>query len=216
MDERAENATICWRCGKPASETRRITLEGRDVKMFPITPYVRCYCDECREVEDKREANIREKYNLLKRQLMLIKACDMLEDQWVHMYDYRPAIRKISKYINDYPDTFDSSYEVLAAIILVHNKIRVKMQYPIDKFRVDFLLPDEKVVLEIDGEFHRYQKHYDKVRDMKIKRILGDDWKIVRIHTGMLDKDVGILIDALNAVTEYRKTGKIEFRGIQI
>ena len=202
----------CWNCGEPATTTRTIVHKDGMHYRQSITPYCRCYCEECKEEADRQEKQERELYIRLKKREMLRKACDILESQHTNMYEYKDAIEVAEDYIEAYPDKFDSSYEVLAAIILVQNVIPAKMQYKIGRYQVDFLLEELHIVLEIDGERHKSKKEYDTERDRYIKKALGTKWEIIRIPTELLDKDAKKLPKAIRKVVEYRKRGKVNWR----
>ena len=143
---------------------------------------------------------------------MFRKAVELLEKQHTDMYEYQEAIEVVSDFLEDNVDKFDSSYEVLTAIVLVQNRIYSKMQYRVGKYQVDFLLPDLLVVLEIDGERHRHKKDYDSVRDREIKKTLGPHWEIIRIPTERLDTNAKKIPEAIDKVLEYRETNHINWR----
>ena len=202
----------CWICGKPATDTR-VTIEHYGTFVHEeVSPYFRCYCDKCKANVDAQEKADRELYIKLKKREMFKKACDILEKQNTKMYEYKPAIDVVEKHIENHPDKFDSSYEVLAAIVLVHNRIYSKMQYKIGRYQVDFLLPELFVVLEIDGERHKHKKAYDTKRDIQLQQTLGDGWDIIRIPTDYLDKDAKKLPEAIHKVIDYRQKGKVDWR----
>ena len=204
----------CWICGNPATETRAVDYNPivKSFDVVPVSPYHRCYCKKCKEQVEEQERSDRELYIQLKKREMFIKACNMLEHQRTKMYEYKPAIDVVDDFIIEHPDKFDSSYEVLAAIVLVHNHIYSKMQYKIGRYQVDFLLPELLVVLEIDGERHRHKKTYDSARDIYIQGALGEGWDIIRIPTDYLDKDAKKLPEAIYKVIDYRQTGKVNWR----
>ena len=174
----------------------------------------RCYCKECYEKERVHQNDERKLYVRLKKREMFRKACDILEKQGVDMYRYKDAIDAVSEVVDEKPDKFDSSYEVLAAIILVRNHIYAKMQYKVDRYQIDFLLPDMLVALEIDGERHRYSKVKDSIRDEQIKKTLGPHWEIVRIKTDYLEKKAALLPVAIKRVLDARCDGKVNWREI--
>ena len=207
----------CWVCGKTATDTRAVKFDPyfKSVETVPVSPYYRCYCKECKERIDQQEKEDRELYIQLKKREMFIKACNILEKQNTKMYDYKPAIDVVENHIKEHPDKFDSSYEVLAAIVLVHNRIYSKMQYKVGPYQVDFLLPELFVVLEIDGERHKNRKGYDTKRDMYLQQALGDGWDIIRIPTDHLDKNAKKLPEAIYKVIEHRQTGKVNWRELQ-
>ena len=155
-----------------------------------------------------------ELYIKLKKKEMFLKACCLLEKQETKMYEYKDAIEVVREHLEKNPDKYDSSYEVLAAIILVHNRIYTKMQYKVGKYQVDFLLPEWLVVLEIDGERHKHRKEYDTKRDIYIQNALGEGWDIVRIKTDYLDMNAKKLPEAIEKVIDYRQTGKVNWRAL--
>lgn len=202
----------CWVCGKPATETRIVdNLSGCMVER-PLSKYVRCYCKDCKEQVDETEKRNRELYIKLKKREMFIRACELLEKQHTDMYKYKEAIEVVSDFVEEHPDKFDSSYEVLAAIVLVHNRIHCKMQFKVGRYQVDFCLPELFVILEIDGDRHKHRKLEDSERDKRIKKALGSPWEIVRINTEYLDMNAKKLPEAINKVIDYRETNHINWR----
>lgn len=201
----------CYICGKQATETRP-HFNGYSWVTPKMSKYRRCYCKECLKVEEEKTAEEHKLYVKLKKREMFRKAVKLLEDQHTDMYDYKESIEVVKDFLEGNPDKFDSSYEVLTAIILVHNRIYAKMQYKVGKYQVDFLLPDKFTVLEIDGERHKHKKEYDSVRDQEIKKLLGSQWEIIRIPTDRLDTDAKKIPKAIDKVLEYRETNRINWR----
>lgn len=206
-------AVPCWECGKPATTVRGF-LDVREFEHDPVTPFHRCYCDRCKAIVEENEKADRELYIKLRKKEMFLKACNLLEDQGTKMYDYKEAIDVVYEFLMENLDRFDSSYEVLAAIVLIHNRIYVKTQHKIGRYQVDFLLPDLMVVLEIDGERHKHKQVYDTKRDLDIKRMLGDGWDIIRIPTEHLDRNAKKLPEAIYKVIEYRQVGRVDWRSL--
>lgn len=203
----------CWICGKTATTTRPVLIHGMwDTP--ELSEKRRCYCDSCFKEVRTKEIEERKTYIRLKKREMFRKAITLLEEQNTNMYEYKDAIEVVSDFIEDNVDKFDSSYEVLTAIVLVHNRIYSKMQYKVGKYQVDFLLPDMMVVLEIDGERHKHKKQYDSERDKFIKKELGPYWEIIRIPTEHLDKNAKKIPDAIDKVLEYRETNHINWRAL--
>lgn len=207
----------CWVCGKEASTSKAI---GLDVAFDSVkekkkpNPYKRCYCSECfenykKDLEEKKTLMVK-----LKKELMFETALDTLEHQHFNFYKNKEAIEVVYDKLKASPDSFDSSYEIITAIILVTNRIYSKTQYKIDTYLVDFLLADYHIVLEIDGDRHKYNKGKDSVRDENIKRILGEDWEIIRIPTDLIKKDASKIPEAINKVLEYRERGSVDWRSL--
>lgn len=211
----------CWECEKIVDKYIKYSEIPSDIVIpeeFKVDlsdepkHFYRCYCDECGKrivEEEKRDIEL---YVKLKKVGMFRKALRILEKQTTDMYDYKDAINVVKDFVESHPDKFDSSYEMIAAIVLVKNHIASKMQYKIGRYQVDFLLPDLYVVLEIDGIHHKLKKQHDSDRDRYIKKELGDPWEIVRIKTDYLDKDAKALPNAIRKVIEYRENGKVNWR----
>lgn len=182
---------LCWICGNEAEP-----------------PYAknnrRCYCKSCREAEAKRIAEEKSAYITLKKREMFRSALENLEKQELDMYKFRGAIRKTLKYVEEHPDKFDSSYEMMAAIILIYNGVRCSFQYRVLNYQCDICIPDWNVIIEIDGERHSGRRDEDNVRDKKIIAKLGEDWNIIRIKTELLDMKAENLIKAIQAVMQQR------------
>lgn len=207
----------CWECGKVAEEwDRHIIFESENLhEVIEFhQPYFRTFCKECYDRLKRQQEEENRLYIKLKKKRMLEKACFLLERQMAPMYEYKDAIDVVKDAVEENPDKFDSSYEMVAAIVLVQNRIYAKTQYKIGSYQVDFLLPEIGVVLEIDGERHKYSKGYDKRRDAEIKEALGDGWDIIRIDTKYLDKNAAKLPEAIDRVIDYRETGKTPWRKI--
>lgn len=201
----------CWICGKAATTTRPV-FDGFAWHTPQLSEYHRCYCAKCLEETERKESEERKLYIKLKKHEMFRKAVKLLESQDTNMYEYKEAIEVVWDFMETNVDKFDSSYEVLTAIVLVQNRIYSKMQYKVGKYQVDFLLPDLRVVLEIDGERHKHKKDYDSVRDKEIKKILGPHWEIIRIPTERLDRNAKKIPEAIEKVLEYRETNHINWR----
>ena len=201
----------CWICGKTATRTKPIN-DGFSFYEPEVSEYRRCYCDKCYKALEKKETEERKLYIKLKKREMFRRAVKILESQNTNMYEHKEAIEVVEDFVEKNPDKFDSSYEVLTAIILVQNRIHSKMQYKVGSYQVDFLLPDLLVVLEIDGERHKHKKDYDSARDKFIKKELGPHWQIIRITTDNLDKNAKKIPEAINKVLEYRETNHINWR----
>lgn len=199
----------CWICGADATTTKTGYEKGTCGDGWfwaepKPTKYKRCYCDKCAERVREQERKEEQEYIRLKKRRMFLRACDILENQHTDMYKYKEAIEAVEEHISVHPDKYDSAYEVLAAIVLVHERIHVKMQQKIGRYQVDFIIPELLVILEIDGDRHKHRKAYDNRRDNKIKSIVGDAWEIIRINTEYLDQNAKALPNAIDKVLEHR------------
>ena len=76
---------------------------------------------------------------------------------------------------------FGSIPEAIACIELLHIGVRVVPQQKIGRYKVDFCLPDYKMIIEIDGALYHRDLNKEYWRDVAIQRLLGDDWAIKHI-----------------------------------
>lgn len=165
----------------------------------------RMFCDKCFEKREKELSVRREKYSKLKKSLMLERAVRLLEGQEIDIYSVKDIIDQMEEYVVTTPEKFDSADEMIAAIILVDNGIKSHMQYKIGNYRVDFLIPSEKIALEIDGERHMTKAFQDNQRDIDIRNELGPDWEVVRIGTEYVEHNAKMLIEAMRAIKKEKQ-----------
>lgn len=222
----------CWECGKEGAMTtydrlpiksyddypeevlERIKLIDSDMSSsFSDYPSVRHFCSSCFIKRNKELNKIRAEYALLKKKLMLERAVKILEKQDLNIYNYKDIIDDMSAYIEENPDKFDSSHEMIAAIILVDNCVKAKMQYKLDRYKLDFYIPDYKIVLEIDGDMHKNNLYRDNQRDIRVRELLGHDWETVRIGTKYLEQNAKALVDAMIAVKKEKQKIRKQHNG---
>ena len=78
-------------------------------------------------------------------------------------------------------------------------------------FTVDFCLPDEKVVIEIDGSIYHTDEDKEFRRDYALKNMLGDGWIIRHIDSDLVmknHKEFGKQIKRLLEDLKYRTNCK--------
>lgn len=105
-------------------------------------------------------------------------------------------------------EKFASVPEAMVAIELLKLGYRIIPQQKIGRYRVDFAMPDEKIVVEVDGALY-HQDKYNGKREAVIQYSLGMDWKIIHIPAEKIDKNIQSLkkiMDAFinNMETEYQ------------
>lgn len=201
----------CWNCGKDGAEKREYFEYGDEFgdSIIACDVVQRCYCKECSNVVASQYKKDLQDYIRLKKKMMFERAVRIMERQRLDIYDYQEAIKAVEEFAREKPDKFDSSYEMIAAIVLINNEIKCELQYKVGKYQCDFCIPSMKVILEIDGDRHKYKKKYDSVRDTEIIATLGRGWNIVRIKTEYLDQKAELLVEAIKAVVEDRKRRQI-------
>ena len=220
----------CWDCGREgATRTYGLDMaidtndlyqslrdrvkEKEEESWFDGGPRARYFCEACYEKRNKELQEMRERYACLKKRLMLERAIKMFEKQAIDIYEYQDIIEDMYEYVSENPDKFDSSHEMIAAIVLVDNAIKAKQQYKIGNYRVDFYVPEYKIVLEIDGQLHKNNLYRDNQRDLKIRETLGSDWEVVRISTKYIEQNARSLVDAMLAVKKEKQKIRSQHHG---
>ena len=69
--------------------------------------------------------------------------------------------------------------------------VRFKAQHPISIFIADFYCHQHKLVIEVDGEIHEYQKEYDYGREMEMEKF---EIKTIRFSNQEIFSDIEIVI----------------------
>lgn len=165
-------------------------------------------CRKCREIlvqiakEEKLSGKMEEKVKKLR---WAINRIEKVAD--ISLYER--AIGIVKNKI-DRPGWFQSTEEIMTALELLKKGYKIHHQVPILGYKVDFLIPDLKVVLEVDGDiFHQHKKATDAERDALIRSKMGDDWNVVRIKTSLINKNITRLVPAIKAVVNYRKKNQL-------
>lgn len=212
----------CWKCGKEIEydltmvrlQLKNSTKKYTKLSDTPSHVYKRVFCETCGHEFTKEKERIKEEYINLKIKTLFERAVGNLEKQELDIYKYEEAIKAVEEYAIENSEKFDSSYEMIAAIILIKNRIEVKMQYKIGRYRVDFYLPDYECILEIDGERHSAKQVHDSKRDVKIRELLGNEWEIIRIPTKYLDENAKMLAKAVIELKKDKQRIRAKNQGI--
>lgn len=225
------NPFRCWECGKEGAEysyvdynptlmhdTDSATIRHREElkekrKKAGDDMQHRMFCRECYEKRNRDLSAMRQEYGRIKKLLMLERAVRLLERQALDIYQYKDIIDDFKEYVEEHPEKFDSSHEMIAAIILVDNGIKAKIQSKVGSYRTDFLIPDMRIVLEVDGDLHKNNLFRDNERDKKIREILGSEWETARISTGYLEENAPALVDAMIAIRKEKKKLRAQHHG---
>ena len=92
---------------------------------------------------------------------------------------------------------YGSVPEAMVAIELIHLKYKIIPQQQIKRFRVDFAIPKEKLIIEVDGAVY-HKNIYSNSRDAEIQYKLGMDWKIIHIPAEMIENDITKVKDIID------------------
>lgn len=67
------------------------------------------------------------------------------------------------------------------------NKLKFRRQHSINKFIVDFYCREKKLIIEIDGEIHDYQKEDDLIRQEFLEKL---GYKVLRFKNKEIINDL--------------------------
>lgn len=98
---------------------------------------------------------------------------------------YEKAVELAERRLDDY----GSMPEVVVAIELLRLGHKVIPQQKVGKYRVDFALPNLKMIIEVDGEIYHRNK-FKGDREAIIQFTLGLEWKIVHVPAELISKDI--------------------------
>lgn len=196
-----EDTTICWNCEKeiPYNENGK-----------------RAYCNECQKyVEEEHNKNVQD-YLRCKTLLMYENALNKMEKQKINMHYYYEACQVVKEKALKECNTFDSAEEIMVCIELINNEIKVKPQVKFGKYKVDLMLSDLKIILEIDGALHNNSKNMlrDAKRDIEILNELGNGWEIIRIRTSQIEKRLMYLVEDIKKIYKQRQELRRNNHGI--
>ena len=105
--------------------------------------------------------------------------------------------------------------------LILWNKLRGKKldakfrrQHPIDNYIVDFVCLPKKLIIEIDGEIHAFQKGADEQRQLKLEAKLG--YTVLRFSNEEVLRDVNEVMrkitETLNSLSAGEGRGEDDYR----
>lgn len=190
----------CWRC--------------RKIIEVEALPKRRTYCPECAEYVEKRLGELRTKYTEIRKKLMCERALRILEDAGADMYLYIDIGNIVyNAYSLDVIELL-SADEMVAAMVLERNGIYYEANKRIGPYMVDFYIPKEKIILEIDGDRHKMHYLHDSRRDLNLRATLGAEWEVVRVSTNIFETNPEKLPDAMIAIYNEKKKLRKKNNGI--
>lgn len=176
--------------------------------MVPISnakPRWRVFCEECKEEYFAEKEETLKQYVSLKIDVMYERALRHMEKQELSMADYKIAAETVHEFAKGDPTKFASSPEMMAAMELIRREIPIKMQYKLNRHRIDILIPSLKVALEIDGYQHQYKILQDSKRDVELVKELGVGWEVIRIPTNHIETNLKKLVPAIKQLYKYKQ-----------
>ena len=110
-------------------------------------------------------------------------------------YNAKPDIFEKAKALRE--NMTDAELQLWSRINNNQLGVRFKPQHPIDIFIVDFYCHQHKLVIEIDGDVHKFQQEYDMGRTAELERF---DLKVIRFTN---DEVINNIDKVINKIKEY-------------
>lgn len=155
---------------------------------------------------DKCDSKIR----LTKKIAMVDKAQKELEKRKGKMKSFKPKLdmseyaKVVKQRVIDGIDNFSSVPEAIIGIQMQRIGLKYKTQKEIAEKKVDFIIPEIKIILEIDGELYHTDENKSFLRDRQIMGAVGEKWEIVHIKAQEIPKYTWNLREALPHVVIQR------------
>ena len=144
-------------------------------------------------------------YLKLKTQVMFERAMRKMDNAGIFMTNIQREAQAVQKHATDCPEAYKSSDEMITAVIMLSAGYDFELNYKIGRYIVDMNLPDLKLILEVDGERHENRHLQDSKRDMELRRILGDEWEVIRIPTQYIEQNPAKIPDAVIALAKQKR-----------
>ena len=188
----AEADVYCIPCARCERIVRRLSYNGD-------RSY---YCDYCKKAIKAKKAtkpHLEIESIATKKEKAFEKAVEQIKLQVKRFGQYEPHIERARGRC----EMFGSMPEAMVAIELLRLGYRVIPQQKIAKYRVDFALPDVKIVIEVDGELY-HSKQKDGDREAIIQMALGLDWEIIHVPAELISKDIQKLRRVIETILQHR------------
>lgn len=156
-------------------------------------------CPDCRELKKrKRKAEVDQLALSIpsaetKEEKRYRKAVETIEKQRGSLNGYENSIEICRKAMFKY----GSVPEAMLAIELVRNGYRIIPQQQVGKYHVDFALPNEKLIIEVDGSIYHANTQKELEREAAINYSIGLDWRFVHIPAESVSKNVRKVVKLL-------------------
>lgn len=156
------------------------------------------YCNGCLE-----------KMRFVKQSSMVDKAEKLLMKKMGHFErisedNILECSKIVRKNIENGIDKFSSIPEVAAAIQMQRIRLNYESQKKIGDAKVDFYIPEIKIILEVDGSIYHSDSNKNFLRDRRIMSVVGEKWEIVHIDANKIPKYSWNLRDGLPYVVSQR------------
>jgi len=180
---------------------------GEEVTCRNYKPNLKYTCKECKRIEYLADRINVSKDNEETKENKFQKAVKRIEAIPKYNFKkYERAYEVVHKHLHK-DGWFASTEEIMVAIELLKSGMKARHQVKFGRYKADFVLPEEKIVLEVDGILYHTKNTRDRenIRDNLIILALGLEWEVVRITDKDLNKNISMLSKAIKEVREERQ-----------
>lgn len=188
---------------------------GKEIKSLNYQSIQKYTCHECKLKNYMADKEIKIESDRLAKEKKFEKAVQRIQSKVANIKPYEYAIDKIHRKLH-VPGWFQSTEEIMVAIELVRRHIKARHQVKFGRYRADFVLPDDKIVLEVDGTLYHTEKTKAKeiVRDDLIVLALGPDWDVIRVTDTLINQNITRLAKAIKGTKQKRNKLREQNGGI--
>lgn len=187
---------------------------GEEVPTWNYKRSIKYTCKNCKEKMKFVESQKRVDNNENSKNRKLKNAVDRIYKKTKKPRSYQQAIEAIEKNLHR-DGWFQSTEEIMVAIELVKRGIKARHQVKFGRYCADFVLPDEKIVLEVDGILYHPKSNIYKedTRDNLIVLSLGPEWEVIRITDELINENITKLVPAIRKIRDKRKAERLKNSG---
>ena len=152
-------------------------------------------CEYCKKAKKKKwQAIEKELSERIFDEITVQTKAEIKFDKAVQkMFEKRGDKEKYSKAIRlakTRCELYGSIPEIFVAIELLYQGYKIIPQQKVAKYRLDFVIPDKRVVIEVDGKIFHSDQAKEAEKDFVVKNNLGAGWRILHIPTDYITKDM--------------------------
>ena len=192
---------ICWKCGKP-------------IPHDDFSGQTRRFCEKCYEEYSEEYKPVTVQYAVLRNRVMFERAMRIMERACADMTKYMKYAVAVMRHSRDNPEKYRSADEMIAAVVFLEAGHDIEMNASVGHYRVDILIRDMKIALEVDGDRHSSKKAADGKRDIEIRAKLGKEWEVVRIPTKYIEGQPEKIPKAAKALYDSMKQIRMKNSGL--
>lgn len=127
-------------------------------------------------------------------------------------YDYEEERDSVAMKILLDNFQFNSTEEACVAMQLEKENIKYYPNYKIGRYMVDFLLPDLKIIIEVDGKLYHKDETKEFFRERYIMSAVGEKYEIVRIKAENIPGGIAFGIKPLVNFIIKKRNNNFKFR----